>query len=409
MSPSRILAIARRIAQGFRRDERTLGLMFVVPLVVTALLGWVLSEQVDEVVDVVVLNEAGEIGDRIVSALEEAAADPESDIAVAATVGTQAEADDMIRTGAADLGIVIPADLLDDVLAGQRPTLTVITEGTDPAAEAGRFGTLQSIMADVAGQLVPPGANPPLLPAVERRTIHLSPDADQVDVLAPIFLGFFGYFFVFLLTGVSFLRERIGGTLERLLATPVTRAEIVLGYMVGFGTFATVQVIFLTLFILNSVDVPAFGPTDPIRIGDVEIPALGPTPPFSIGLGVSAAGSPFLAFAIAFLLSLGAVNLGIFLSTFARTELQIIQFIPLVIVPQALLSGILWPTERLPEVLRAISDVLPLTYAVEGLREVMLKGADLSSSVVQTDLLVLGGIALLFVALASATIKREVA
>ena len=95
----------------------------------------------------------------------------------------------------------------------------------------------------------------------------------------------------------------------------------------------------LTLFILNSVDVPA----------------IGPLPAFSIGLGVDAAGSPFLAFVIALLLSLGAVNLGIFLSTFARTELQVIQFIPLVIVPQALLSGILWPTERLPDVLRAIS------------------------------------------------------
>lgn len=85
------------------------------------------------------------------------------------------------------------------------------------------------------------------------------------------------------------------------------------------------------------------------------------------------------------------------------------QFIPLVIVPQGLLSGMLWPVERLPDVLQAIAHILPMTYAVEGLREVMLKGADLSSSVVQLDLAVLGGIALFFVALASGTIKREVA
>jgi ABC-2 type transport system permease protein len=393
MSLARILAIARRIAQGFRRDERTLGLMFVVPLVVTALLGWVLSEQKDEVVDIVVVNQAGQVGDRIVTALEESAADPANDVAVAATVGTEAEADARIRDGAADIGIVIPADLLQKVLAGERPTLTVITEGVDPGAEAGRFGTLQSVLADVARQLVPPGANPPILPQVERRTIYLTPEADQVDVLAPIFLGFFGYFFVFLLTGISFLRERIGGTLERLLATPVTRFEIVTGYSLGFGTFATLQIIFLTAFILNSIDVPA----------------IGPIPAFSIGLGVDSAGSPFLAFAIALLLSIGAVNLGIFLSTFARTELQVIQFIPLVIVPQALLSGILWPVDRLPDVLHAIANVLPLTYAVQGLREVMLKGADLTSQTVQTDLAVLAGIAVFFVALASLTIKREVA
>ena len=87
MSPGRILAIARRIAQGFRRDERTLGLMFVVPLVVTALLGWVLNEQVDEVVDVAIVNEAGQVGDRIVTAMMSAAAAPDSDISVPAVLG----------------------------------------------------------------------------------------------------------------------------------------------------------------------------------------------------------------------------------------------------------------------------------------------------------------------------------
>jgi ABC-2 type transport system permease protein len=393
VSASRTLAIARRIAQGFRRDERTLGLMFVVPLVVTALLGWVLNDTKDTVVDVVVVNQAGEIGDRIVTALQDAATKPGSDIAVAATVGTEDEAIARIRDGSADIGIEIPANLLTDIQAGNRPTLTVISEGTDPASEAARFGTLQSALADISSQLAPPGVTPPVVPKVERKTVYLSPDASQVDVLAPIFLGFFGYFFVFLLTGVSFLRERIGGTLERLLATPVTRFEIVTGYSLGFGTFATIQVIVLTLFILNSV----------------QVPSVGPIGAFSIGLGVDSAGSPLLAFAVALLLSLGAVNLGIFLSTFARTELQVIQFIPLVIVPQALLSGILWPIERLPDVLQAVAHVLPLTYAVEGLREVMLKGADLSSTVVQTDLAVLAGIALFFVVLASGTIKREVA
>src|SRR6185295_13733637 len=137
------------------------------------------------------------------------------------------EGEDWVRSGAGDIAIVIPASLFTDIQAGNRPTLTIITEGTDPAAEVGRFGTLQSALADIAGELAPPGVTPPIIPQVERKTVYLSPDASQVDVLAPIFLGFFGYFFVFLLTGVSFLRERIGGTLERLLATPVTRFEIV--------------------------------------------------------------------------------------------------------------------------------------------------------------------------------------
>jgi ABC-2 type transport system permease protein len=393
MSLSRILAIARRIAQGFRRDERTLALMFVVPLVVTALLGWVLRDTKDTTVQVVMVNEAGSVGQHIVDALTVATAGAPDGIEVISSTESKDAAIQQLRIDNGDIAIVIPSTLLSDVQSGTRPTLTVITKGTEPGADAAAFGKLQSVIATLAGQLAPPGGSAPVLPQIVHETVYLSPDADQVDVLAPIFLGFFGYFFVFLLTGISFLRERIGGTLERLLGTPVTRGEIVLGYSLGFGTFATIQIVFLTLFILNSI----------------AVPAIGPLPAFSIGLGVGSAGSPFLAFAIALLLSLGAVNLGIFLSTFARTELQVIQFIPLVIVPQGLLGGLLFPVNQLPDALNVIAHALPLTYAIEGLREVMLKGADLSSRVVQTDLLVLAGIAVFFVVLASTTIKREVA
>lgn len=393
MSASRIAAIARRIAQGFRRDERTLALMFVVPLVITALLGWVLRDTKDTTVGVWIVNEAGAAGQRFVDAFGEATINSPDGVDLVGTAETRDAARHAIRDDNGDLAIVLPSTLLTDVAAGTRPTLTVITRGTEPGAEAEQFGKLQTVLSSVARNLVPEGVPAPVIPQVAHETVYLSPNADQVDVFAPIFLGFFGYFFVFLLTGVSFLRERIGGTLERLVATPVTRAEIVLGYSIGFGIFATIQIAFLTVFILNSF----------------QTPELGPIPSLTIGLGVDAAGSPYLAFLIALLLSIGAVNLGIFLSTFARTELQVIQFIPLVIVPQGLLSGLLWPVEKLPDVLQAIAHVLPLTYAVEGLREVMLKGADLSSRTVQIDLVVLAGIALFFVALASTTIKREVA
>lgn len=396
MSASRILAIARRIAQGFRRDERTLGLMFIVPLVVTALLGWVLRDTQEARFGVWIANELGAPAQRFMDAFNTATIGaPDGVEYVGWSTGPDARegVKNAIREDNGDMGIVIPSTLLEDIQAGRRPTLIVITRGTDPAAEAEQLGRLQGVIATVARELSPPGVTPPVIPQLVRETVYLTPEADQVDVFAPIFLGFFGYFFVFLLTGVSFLRERIGGTLERLVATPVTRAEIVLGYSLGFGIFATIQIAFLTIFILNAF----------------QTPELGPIPSLTIGLGVDAAGSPYLAFLIALLLSIGAVNLGIFLSTFARTELQVIQFIPLVIVPQGLLSGLLWPVERLPEVLYVIAHALPLTYAVEGLREVMLKGADLSSKTVQIDLIVLAAIALLFVALASTTIKREVA
>jgi ABC-2 type transport system permease protein len=391
VSARRVAAVARRIAQGFRRDHRSLALLIVAPLLVTALLGWVLRDQKDTTAHVAIVNQAGDAGQRIVDAMSKAAAATPDDVAIALTTADPAAASDAIRNETADVAILIPSTLVSDVLAGRAPVFTIVTGGTDPVSDGGRLGAVQKLLAGAAKELAPPGAAA-IVPEIRRETVYLSPDADQLDVLAPVFLGLFAYFFVFILTGISFLRERIGGTLERLLATPVTRAEIVLGYSLGFGLFATIQVLILTLFVLSSL----------------AVPSIGPIPAFTIGLGVQSTGSPLFAFVIALLLAIGAVNLGIFLSTFARTELQVVQFIPLVILPQALLGGVFWPVERLPDVLQAIARVLPVTYAVDALREVMIKGADLSAGAVQLDLAVLAGIALFFVAIASATIKREV-
>jgi ABC-2 type transport system permease protein len=381
MSLRRVAAVARRIAEGFRRDRRSLALLIVAPLVVTALLGWVLRGSAAGSVSLVVAGGPAGFADSLRSAGDDV--DLDVDLSVE-EVSDETAARDAVKDGNADAALILTGN-------GSNVGLTVVTAGDDPAAEAGQVAVVQQLLIRAAGSLLPiPGAE---LPAITRETIYLTPDADQVDVLAPVFLGLFAYFFVFVLTGISFLRERVGGTLERLLATPVTRGEIVLGYSLGFGFFATIQVLLLTAFVLSRVDVPA----------------IGPLPAFTIGLDVQSVGSPVFAFVVALLLAIGAVNLGIFLSTFARTELQVVQFIPLVIVPQILLGGVFWPLDRLPEVLQVVAHALPITYAVDALREVMLKGADLGSTAVQSDLAVLAGIAIFFVVLASATIKREVA
>jgi ABC-2 type transport system permease protein len=375
------MAVARRIAEGFRRDHRSLALLILAPLLVTALLGWVLRGSVAGSVDIVVAGAP----EAFVSAMSSAATG--SDLGVDAHVVTASDGEaarEAVKAGNADVALIFGG-------SGGRIALTLVTEGSDPTAEGGALGAVQQLIVAASGTLLPvPGAQ---FPQITRETIYLSPDADQLDALAPVFLGLFAYFFVFILTGISFLRERVGGTLERLLATPVTRAEIVLGYSLGFGFFATIQVLILTLFVVSKVDVPAVGPISA----------------FTIGLDVQSVGSPAFAFVVALLLALGAVNLGIFLSTFARTELQVLQFIPLVIVPQMLLGGVFWPVERLPDILQAVAHVLPVTYAVDALREVMLKGADLGTAAVQGDLAVLAGIAVLFVILGAGTIKREVA
>ena len=105
---------------------------------------------------------------------------------------------------------------------------------------------------------------------------------------------------------------------------------------------------------------------------------------------------------------IGAVSLGILVSTFARTELQVIQSIPLVMVPQFLLSGVLFPVSSLPEILQPLVAIMPLRYAVDGLRQVFVAGADLASTALLFNLAVLGLFALFFGILASLTIRREV-
>jgi ABC-2 type transport system permease protein len=390
VNPRRALALCRRLVDELRRDHRSLALLFVAPVVLTGLLAFILRGQGALDTRAAVIDLDGAAGFAVAQAIGLAAEDSgivHTDLSLTdEEAGRQA-----IRDGEVDVVVVIPAAFVEDRLAGNTPALRLITSGVNPGADAGHLGAVRGAIAAAAAALAGPGGAASV-PGIEHQTVYGSPEADFVDSFAPVFIGFFAYFFVFILTGVSFLRERVGGTLERLLATPITRAEIVLGYSLGFGLFATIQVAVVLTW----------------SLGWLAVGALGPLPAFTIGLGVPVAGSPLLAYAMTLLLALGAVNLAIFLSTYARTELQIIQFIPIVIVPQGFLSGILFPVDTLPSILQPVARVLPLTYAVEGLREVMIKGADLASRTVQLDLLVLAGIAVFFVVLAAGTIRREV-
>ena len=381
MNVRRVAAIARRIANGFKRDHRSLGLLFGAPVLVLLLLGWVIRGQSSPVTRIAVVNEAGPLGAVIVTRIVDAARTgglQVVDIGASVDSARAALADDRI-----DVALTVGPPGTPGSTGG--PVIELMTPGVISTDDSLHVAAVQRALADaVAGT----GA-----PAVVHRVLYGSPAPDVLDSFAPALIGFFGFFFVFVLTGVSFLRERVGSTLERLLATPVRRSEIVAGYSLGFGLFATLQVVVILM----------------VAFGSLRVPAIGPLPEFSAGLGIANAGSPALAFLIVFLLAIGAVNLGILLSTFARTELQVIQFIPIVIVPQALLGGVFWSISSLPDPLQPIARVLPLTYAIDGLRNVLIRGEGLASQTLQVDLLVLLLVAVVLIVLGAATIRREVA
>lgn len=213
-----------------------------------------------------------------------------------------------------------------------------------------------------------------IVPLVVMTLIGLSfPESNVLNYIAPALLATLALFFGFLLTGISFLRERSQGTMERLMASPVSRLDIVIGYLFGFFIFALVQTLIILLFTIYVLNVTYYGDLWQIFVFQIVVIA-------------------------------GAVNLGIFISTFARNEFQMVQFIPLIIFPQVFLCGVIWPVEQMPDYLQWLSTILPLTYAVDGLRDIMLSGKSLID--VGVELAVLVGFTVVISIVAAITLRR---
>jgi ABC-2 type transport system permease protein len=369
VSPRRVLAITRRLLQQFRRDRRTLALLFVAPLLILGLLYFLLRGGGDAPAVGVVQQDQGPLGPAVATALEQSSA-------VDASALDVATAEARLRDGRLAGYVVLPPGFSAATRSGQlRPEVHL--EGSQPDQAAAVLQAVGVATVRAAAQLAPPGlAVPRLDPVVTYR--YGGPSLDTLDSFGGAFVGVVVFFLVFVITCVAFLRERSQGTLERLMASPLRRPEIVAGYMLGFTLVALVQSLEVLVFALAV-------------------------------LHLYNAGSVLLIFGLEALLALSAVNLGIFLSMFARTEFQAVQFIPLVIVPQVLLGGVLVPVSSEPRWLQAVSAVLPLTYAVHALRSVMLKGADLSWPSLQLDVAVLLAFCLLAIAGAAATLRRRAA
>jgi ABC-2 type transport system permease protein len=187
-------------------------------------------------------------------------------------------------------------------------------------------------------------------------------------------LGIFPFISMFVVTTVTMLRERITGTLERLMTLPLAKLDILLGYAVAFALLAVVQV--------TVVSVVAFGLLD-LRVE----------------------GSKIVVVALAVTNATLGMALGLFVSAFARTEFQAVQFMPAIVFPQILLCGLIVAREDMARVLELISDVLPLTYAYDALARVTT-GEPLDGRFV-LDLAVIVGAALLALVLGALTLRRR--
>ncbi len=197
---------------------------------------------------------------------------------------------------------------------------------------------------------------------------------EDFDKYGPPLLGIFPLIVMFLVTSVATLRERASGTLERLLSMPMAKADFVVGYAVAFGGFAIVQAL-----IVSGLSFSVFG--------------------------LSVSGSAWSLVLVAVVDALLGTALGLFVSAFATTEFQAVQFMPALILPQLLLCGIITPRDDLPPVLHWLSNVLPMSYAVDATKEVMTTSG--ASRQFWADIVIVAGFMVGALILGAATLRRR--
>lgn len=333
-------ALTVRIVRQFMRDKRTLALLFVAPLFIMTLV-------------YCIFGGAGS----------------------APKIGTAGLPDTIAGAFGASSANIVPYDSeadarsdlddrkLDALLTIKEGKPTLLLEGSDPSRSRAVLLAVSAIERSVASAAITP----------EVAYLHGKPGMSSFDAFGPVMIGFFSFFFVFLLAGVAFLRERTIGTMERLLATPIRRHEVVLGYLGGFGLFAILQSVLVACFAIYA-------------------------------LGMIMTGSIWLILLVNLLLTLTALTLGTLLSAFAGSEFQIIQFVPVVIVPQAFFSG-LFPLDGISPWLHKLTYLMPLYYGGDALRDIMIRGKGIGG--IAIDVAVLLGFSLLFAALNVVALKKQ--
>lgn len=348
----RILSLTKRIIRQIISDKRTLALLLIAPIFAIYLLNVIFNSAVTKPILYTVNLPAA-----LVDSLKQEAHVTE----------TSDESGSYSK---------LKNKEIDALLSFSDNKLTVMIEGSETSISAAVSKSVSKSVAQYSKDLI--SANPQLsklgVKMMESEFVFIngSENMNSFDSIAPMIMGFFIFFFVFLLAGVSFLRERLSGTLERLMATPIRRMEIAFGYFFGFGVFVAVQTIIIQLFM-------------------------------TYALGITIKGNPFLVLLISLLLAAGSLSLGTLLSAFAKNEFQLFQFIPIVIVPQILFSG-LFPLREAPLWVQIFSKIFPLTYGADALNSVVLRGSTFTD--VSVDILIIAGYAVLFIVLNAFALKK---
>jgi ABC-2 type transport system permease protein len=348
-------AIAKNILRQIGHDRRTVGMIVMMPLIFIFLFGYTFAGEPQNIRTIVVNQDAGVImyqpnsSDQFILYLSEEILSNIDDKKLSLEYKDDLEdALEEVEDGKAWAVIHFPRNFtlslqlsilgaVNDSLPESMMTLHLDGSNTQVAS---------SIVAEVMDAIFETVEehNPDLaLSSFSTIDYVYGENVRFIDFFAPGIIGLITTMITIILTIVSFVRERTNGTLDRLFVSPASPTDIVMGYTMTFSLIALFQ--------------------------SVELVAVA-----SLLFNIAFEGSILFALALIVLYAIGILGLGILLSTLAKNEFQAIQFVPLIFTPSILLAGILWPIESMPEFIRPISALIPLTYLADALRSVMIRG-----------------------------------
>ncbi|MDR2967705.1 MAG: ABC transporter permease [Methanobacteriaceae archaeon] len=376
MNFKRAFAVTKRVFKNVKNDKRTLGLMLFAPILVMLVFGVAFSGDISDVNVIIVNNDQGlETPNGTISLSKDIISNLNTTVMTMRYMDNEKSAITLVENGEEYAVIIFPKNFTTNAYSGfnnsQKSSNTYITlKGDD---------TIPNIKNTIQGDIIS-GITTTMEDKGVKSSVSLldepiyGKDAKFIDFFVPGVMAFAAFLLTTLLTLLTFVSEKTSGTLERLLSTPISESEIVTGYAIAFGIIGTIQAGFLL--------------TIAILIFDIMV-----------------IGNVLLAFLVVALLAIVSQALGILLSSLAKKESQAIQFIPFIILPTFLLSGIFWPIQAIPSWIRPFSYLIPPTYAVNAARNVFLKGWGLDK--IWPDVMILIIFAAIFLILAVLYLKKR--
>ena len=328
----RTIAIAKKVIKELLRDKRTLALMFIAPVFIM----WLMNLMFSASTTVNVKLATQDLPTGLVTKMDELDhVDVETyqdlDQAKEALANEKVDAVISYKNGEYQVDYA-NTDASKTSMIRQVLRTSIASEGTDQ-------------LVSRVKQALPQLYSDAKTPEIKESYQYGDENTSFFTSMIPVLIGFVVFFFVFLISGMALLKERTSGTLERLLATPVKRSEIVYGYMLSYGIIAIFQTAVVVLAAIWLLDVEVVGSILNVIIVNV-------------------------------VLALVALAFGILLSTLAKSEFQMMQFIPLVIMPQLFFSGII-PLSSMGEWAPTVGKFLPLTYSGDAISQIILYGHNL--------------------------------